>query len=374
MTALAKAISTTPPSIDDMDTDFASSSEEQHLFTNSLEEIDRYRRVDEWIPSYHNIISTTALNNQALLIQTGCIPLNAVHFLQYTQPGSSDYLRLTAFSCLMDLGQHKVPQILAWFLHALGYDASPHIRNNLLRLFGRTLGAVAIGEAQNPTSTSVATIQQNGLIIEQDATTSERQADLARKQTILGALAALRTELSDNESLKKALWSAIESPSLTLHELNELLEICALLYKPETRMLLALRYPRYWRCVNQGRINASGQPARQMITFKQTERVRTKPIPKITLRVPPPTPPPPALKRQTSSGVAAPPVRTLLKPPKPPPGHKSANAPAQPAPASVVSSGLPTNASNVQGETKPKLTIKLNLKKGGLGGSSGPKT
>ena len=374
MAALAKTISTAPPSVDDMDIDFASSSEEQQLFTNSVEELDRHRRVDEWIPSYHNVTSTTALSCQTLLIQAGCIPLNAVHFLQYTQPGSSDYLRLTAFSCLMDLGQHKVPQILGWFLHALGYDTSPHIRSNLLRLFGRTLGAVALGEAQSPSSSSAATIQQNGLIIEQDSTTSARQADLARKQTIPGALAALKTELGDNEFLKKALWSAIESPLLTLHELSELLKICALLYKPEIRMLLVLRYPRYWRCVNQDRISTPGQPTRHLITFKQTERVRTKSIPKIELPVPAPTQPPPSLKRQASSGSAAPPIRTLLKPPKPPPGYKGASAPAQPAPASVVSPGLPANGTGVQAEVKPKLTIKLNLKKGGLGGASGPKT
>ena len=316
MTALAETVSTTPPSTDNVAMDFASLSEDQHLFTSSLDEIDRYRRVDEWIPSYHNIVSTTALNGQALLTKAGCIPMDTVHFLQYTQPGSSDFLRLAGFSCLMDLGQHKVPQILAWTLHSLAYDVSPYIRANLLQIFGRTLGAVAIGDAQLHSSTSRATIEQNGLIIEQDATTSERQADLARKQTINGALAALKTELSDNESLKKALWNAVESPLLILHELNDLLEICALLYTPETRMLLALRYPRYWRCINRGIISTPGQPVRHMITFKQTEKVRTKPIPKLKLPAPAPAQPPPSLKRQASSGSAAPPVRTLLKPPK----------------------------------------------------------
>ena len=287
MDALAETIATSPPPTDDtFDADFAATSEEQHLFTTSLEEIDRYRRIDEWIPSYHNILSITALKNQSLLAEAGCIPLNPAHYLQYTQPGTFDILRVIAFSCLMDLGQHKTPQILSWFLYALGYDPSPYIRSNLLRLFGRTLGAIAIGEIHAPTPASLIAHQQNGLIIEQDSTTSARQADLARKQTIPGALAALKTELSGNMPLKKALWSAIESPLLTLHELHELLEICSLLYTPETRMLLTLRYPRYWRCINNGRVSVPGQPPRHIVTFKQTERIRTKPIPKIKLPVP----------------------------------------------------------------------------------------
>lgn len=225
------------------------------IFHNEcLDMIDRYRRMDELVPSYHNILSTTALNSKLQLIKAGATPLNTIDFLQYTSDGTYDILRLNAFTNMMELGMIKNNAILGWFLCVLSTDPSPYIRENMLHIFGKALGFIAIGETSPAVSVEIA--QPDGLIIEQDASTEARKADLARKQTVAGALKALRVEMDNNEVLKEKLWNAISSPTISLRELGQLLDICEMLYTPESSMIVVLKYPRYWKCTKTGRVRS----------------------------------------------------------------------------------------------------------------------
>lgn len=257
MNALAEALSSKPASSSDafdMELD-EDDGEDLGSYNACLEEIDRYRRMDEWIPSYHNILSTTALNCKRQLIKSGAVSFRPVDFLQYTSERSSDYLRVSAFHDLVELGMIHNGAILRWFLFVLGMDPSPYIRDCMLRLFGKAIGALAIGESSIAAASVIA--QQDGLIIEQESSTEARQAVLARRQTVEGALNALKAEIGVNEVLKKGLWNAITSPILTLREIGELLCICELLYTPESSMIVVLKYPRYWRCTKVGKVRFS---------------------------------------------------------------------------------------------------------------------
>lgn len=259
MDALADALSSKPTPISnpfDEDMDLEGDDGDDIRFHNTcLDEIDRYRRLDEWIPSYHNILSTTALDCKLQLIKAGTTPLDEVDFLQYTRDGTSDILRLKAFSTLMELGMYKNDAILRWFLFVLGTDPSPCVREHMLRLLGKTMGTIAIGENSNPAAATAA--ESDGLIIEQESSTQGRQTDLARKQTVVGALQALKEEIGKNEVLKKGLWGAISSPAISLRELVELLDLCELLYAPESSMIVVLKYPRYWKCTKVGKVSCS---------------------------------------------------------------------------------------------------------------------
>lgn len=252
MSALAEALCSKPAPSDDtfeMDID---DGDDLRFHRTCLDEIDRYRRLDEWIPSYHNILSTTALDCTRLLAKAGTMQTNPADFLQYTQDGTSDELRLNAFSNLMDLGMCKSNAILRWFLFVLGTDPSPYIREQLFRIFAKALGGIAIGDTSSPET--AAAMQNEGLIIEQESSTEARQADLARKQTVIGALAALKDEMASNAVLKEALWEATTSPAISLKEMGNLLLVCSLLYAPETSMQVKLKYPRYWKCRNNGKV------------------------------------------------------------------------------------------------------------------------
>lgn len=349
MRGLAEALASKPPfAANDLD-DFEDSSGDNQNFLNAcLEEIDRHRRIDEWIPSYHNILSTTALDCKRILAKAGIIQTRPTDFLQYTPDGTSEYLRLSAFSNVMALGLAKNHAVLRWFLFVLGTDPSPYIRENMLRIFGKILGALAVGEHLEVAKEQAA--QLEGLVIEQESTTEARQADLARKQTVEGALNALRDELSANPVLKKELWKAIESPTLSLRQLGELLDICDWLYEPDPKIVVVLRYPRYWVLTNLGK---------GRLLFARTSRVRTN----IPQRKPVAAPSHPIIKRENSNpnNGMQPPLKLMFKPKKPPLQSTTSAS-------SITSVENVPPSPVVEGENaKPKLKIKFKVGGGGGG-------
>ena len=236
---------------------FDEQEEEDAFRKDAISEIERYRRIDEWIPSFQNIYSRTALDC-LLRLQP-----KIADFLQYSKPGNADQIRLSGFRCLVDFGKLKHEQIVRYILRSLANDQSPYMRQQILTIFGRGLGLVALGEDEPVKPTQK---PSDGLIIE-EGTTDERAQDKARRTTIEGATKALKTELSENEALAEGLWEAITSSTLTLHEIWQLLSIPEILYDTKDTLLVKLKYPRYWRV----RYDGEGR-----CTFIQT-RVRTTP-------------------------------------------------------------------------------------------------
>ena len=367
MKALAYAMSSTPaPTLDEgEDFEDGAGGDDVRFHNACLEEIDRYRRIDEWIPSYQNIVSRSALDCKRMLVKAGTIKLNTLDFLQYTSDGTSDLLRLSAFDNMMDLGLAKNPAILRWFLFVLGTDPSPSMREQMLHMFGKTLGSIAIGEASEPTANA---IPSDGLIVETEASTENRKADIARKQTVVGALQALKDEVGNDTVLQAGLWIAITSPKISLQQMWQLLEICDRLYIPQTSIVVALKLPRYWKCTKVGK---------GKVLFSRTERVRTTPLPKraIKLKINAGgsgggglSDQQPLIKRDTSSsggGVmsTSQSQRTLLKPPKPPMQRLSS--------VSSMESGLESPSQGEGGQKKLKLKLKLSSGGGGGGGGAG---
>ena len=179
--------------------------QEKRFLAIAINEIDRFRRMDEWILSYQNVLTTTALRCRRHLIKAGLLPRTVADFIRYTRPGCYDPLRVSACGELIEMGMLKQNATLRYVLLVLGEDPSPYVRDQLRRLFIKGLAAIAVGEVEELMS------PQEGLIIEQEATTGHRQAELARKQTVKGALAALKKEMGDNDALKRSLWAAVTS-------------------------------------------------------------------------------------------------------------------------------------------------------------------
>ena len=365
MKALAHAVSSAPKPILTEGEDFEDGvgGDDIGFHKACLEEIDRYRRIDEWIPSYQNVISRSALECKRMLAKKGVIKLKIVDFLQYTSDGTSDLLRLGAFASLMDLGLAKNSALLRWFLFVLGTDPSPYMREHMFRIFGKTLGSIAIGEVSEPTANAA---PSNGLIVEIEASTEGRKADLARKQTVVGALQALKDEIGYDTVLQEGLWTAITSPNISLQQMWQLLEICDRLYIPQTSIVVALKLPRYWKCTKVGK---------GKVLFSRTDRVRTTPLPKRAIKLKLNTggsgliDQQPAIRRENSSGgsglmSAPPPQRTFLKPPKPPVQRLSS--------ASSIESGAESPSQGDGGQKKLKLKLKFGSSGGGGGAGSPP--
>lgn len=384
MSGLASAISANPLPVARSDDDLTHDPDDPTFHASCLEEIDRYRRLDEWIPSYHNILSRTALDCTQMLAKSSLIPLNPASFLQYTAEGHFPSLRLTAFTNLLSLGTFKSPPILRWFFFVLSTDPSPYIRTNLMLLLGPILGALAIGESLPP-KPSHDEVANGGLIIEQEASTESRAADLARRQTVIGAKAALVAEIGSIEALKTALWSAIESPAISLQMQLDLLDICSWLYTPQDSMVVVLKYPRYWTCqkTGKGKLTFTASGAVRTELHKETWRPPSAMVPKPTAtntgNASSAAPHPPLKREGSSSG----PKRPFIKPPKPekmsipkPVSQSvSSGSAAEGGPASAGLQQPQTPATpatpGLDAEGKPKIRLKFKFGGGGGGGGAG---
>ena len=233
----------------DMDREIQRQAEAQ-LDRDCIAEIDRYRRMDEWTSSFQNIYSRTAIQCQRRLMQAKIIDFNMVQFLQCTRAGTFELLRLEAFETLAELDIFKHPELLTWFMYNMSSDRSPWMRRNLHRIFGISLATVAFGD-----DTAQAPGPADDLVIEQESSTEARKAILARRQTVPGAIEALKKELSGHKVLKESMWAACNSPFVALSELRDYVDICAVLYDAIKNMMVKLKYPRYWRVEYQGAVS-----------------------------------------------------------------------------------------------------------------------
>lgn len=241
----------------------------------AIAEMERYRRMDEWIQSYQNIYTRTALDCKRLLMKNKVMPPNPQELFAYTQDGTLDLVRIQAFEALGDLGYLSHDILLKYFLNVMSTDMSPYLRDRLFHILFANLGAVALGEYKKiddaPRPEEVDT-----LVVEDETSMEEKKALIARTTSIEGALKALRQELKDNAVLKEGIWEAVKSKQITVSEQVDYLDVCFILYDPVESMVLRLRYPRYWKAkyLGKGRIR-----------FRETNKIRTKPLPVIA---PPP--------------------------------------------------------------------------------------
>ncbi|KAF2146667.1 uncharacterized protein K452DRAFT_314912 [Aplosporella prunicola CBS 121167] len=250
--------------------DFMDEQDITEFQKDAMNEIERHRRLDEWIPSYQNVITGTALHCQQLLMENGIVPRQAVDFLQYTKPGAADFVRLKAMECLVELDMLLSPTILKFLFYTMAYDPSPYVREQVYHMIGRGLGKIAIGKKEQEEKAPA--VEDGGLVIEQEVSTEVRQAIKERTQTIAGARKALKAELENNQVLKDALRKALTSPSVGLQEWGRILELCQLLFEPKFDLVVAIKYPKYWSVRHLGK---------GKLTFSRSQKLRTKPLNKI---------------------------------------------------------------------------------------------
>ncbi|KAI1004234.1 Transcription initiation factor TFIID subunit 2 [Podosphaera aphanis] len=290
-----------------------------------IEELDRYRRMDEWINSYQNLFTVTVLDCKQKLMKANVIPIDPIEFVQYLHDGTSDFIRIKASEALINLGFTSNNSILKLLLNFLSTDPSPYTRSHLFRIFYQGFATIAFGQTnvanqEHSEITLPSTVERhtlmNGnsnnhsenavnidddLIVEENVSLEVRKTALTRISSIKGALSALRSELKRNKVLKEAFQRAIKSPVIRLDEQLDLLDICSVLYDPSHSLTVKLRMPRYWKAKNMGK---------GIILFKQTKKVRTKPLrsieynesPKVTTTKVTPTTAPVRFSISTSTG------------------------------------------------------------------------
>lgn len=311
----------------DMERALEAQAEEQ-LEQDALAEFDRYRRMDEWSASYQNLYARSALHCQMQMMQAKIQELDLMRFLPYTRAGTYDLLRIQAFECLVDLDISQVPDLFRWLIYTMTADSSAYVRHHCQRLFGRALAMIAFGRAPQPENA-----QADGLIIEQESSTEVRQADIARRQTIPGAIEALKREIGNDASLKEYIWSAVNALQVGVAEMSEITDLCNVMFDALTTKVVKARLPRYWKLQNLGH---------GKLRFFRSDRVRTGLAPSkdaVKRKRDEPAMPPPAprlvFKQSKTSTPATPSTPSLpkLHIPKPTPTSSAATTPAPSTPS-----------------------------------------
>jgi transcription initiation factor TFIID subunit 2 len=255
---------------DDEDDLMQETLEDEKFQKEAINELERYRRIDEWISSYQNIYSVTALECIRKLLQHGVVKNKKTEILQYTQSGNADEVRLAAWDSLIQLNLARRPQILKYLLYSLCDDPSPYFRDQLLRVLGRALGTIAL-KTQEAAKPAPKPIEVGGLVLEQEEPLAVQPVlqDALGKSPPELALIALKAALVDDEMFKAALWYVIQSSTLAIPEVVSFLDIAALIYDASNGLVVHLRLPRFYTATNLGK---------GKVQFKEKDKYRTTPV------------------------------------------------------------------------------------------------
>lgn len=237
--------------IDSLDMENEDDREFRGFIEKTIEEIDKYRRMDEWTGTYQNVWTTTALDCKMRLMKARVIPVSPLEFVQYLQDDNYDLVRIKAFDCLIELNMLSKTPIFKLLLSCMTTDKSPYVRDRLFKIFCKGIAAVAFGENKSfqREPEPVVAVDDSGLIIDVgDAEINQRKLEAARTEDITKAIAALKDELKGKAELQTAMWSAFNSPVIGLKEKVQLLEICAAMFEADDSLLVTINYPRVWRC------------------------------------------------------------------------------------------------------------------------------
>ena len=235
--------------IDTLKLDDDDDLEFRNFIDKTIEEIDKYRRMDEWTSTYQNIWTTTALTCKMRLMKARVIPVSPLEFVQYLQDDNHDLIRIKAFDCLVELNMLSKVPIMRLLLSCMTTDKSPFVRDSLFKIFARGIAAVAFGENKSfqTEPEPVVEVDESGLIIEQgEAEINQRRIDASRAEDITQSLKALKEELKGNVELQTAIWRAFGSPVIGLKEKTQLLEICSAMFEQDDSLLLTFNYPKVW--------------------------------------------------------------------------------------------------------------------------------
>lgn len=202
-----------------------------------LNEIERYRRIDEWMPSYRNQYSIATMECLKRLSLHDIIPRRGADFLQYTHPSNSASIRVKAFECLIELGYISVSSVFSQILSWFRLEASPSIRAKLWDLLESGLSQLTCSENSIPLqSTQIATI-------------NEQTGD---SPSVHLRCAGLKTLFEGNSAAREALILTLRSRQLSLREYTMLLDLCAILFDPVDSLIVRVPYPRHWTCRHLG--------------------------------------------------------------------------------------------------------------------------
>lgn len=251
ITAIVNSLSNNnfEPSLDEGD------FETDTFVSKATDEIERCLRMDGWLPSVHNMITTTAIQQKERLWVRGYLPVKFEELIQYTKPGNYCEVRVSAFQSLLNLGGIYNKAVVHYLFSTIIFDNFEFVKFGLVQALGNTLGRLALrGDYKPRHKKSVKNGGGSFLVVEEDSTvTKDVRHDLQARATLEGALEMLRKQLDQNITLKRELWNAVMSKRPGLVNKSRLLNMCAAIVLPRDSYIVKLKMPRVIRLTAQRR-------------------------------------------------------------------------------------------------------------------------
>ncbi|KAF3905530.1 hypothetical protein AA313_de0202692 [Arthrobotrys entomopaga] len=187
-------------SLMDMDLDDADGEERAASKEDIISEIERLQRMDQWMSSYHNIISTTCLDVKKDLLRAKVHEFTPLEFLAYSKEGTSEQLRIKAIDCMILSGAIRDPNLLCYICYIIASDPSSRIRREVFNSLMRGIGSIAVGDDLAASNEGA---NANGLTILDE--NSARKREQEAKASMEGAIANLKNEIAHKEFFRNAL-------------------------------------------------------------------------------------------------------------------------------------------------------------------------
>lgn len=222
------------------------SVDQNEFVGKAIDEIDRCLRMDSWIPSSHNLITTTIIRRKENLVHGGFLAVKFEDLIQYTKPGNYTEVRLCAFHSLLNLGGIYDKMILHYFFSTILFDEFADLRTGLIKVLTEAIGRLALrGDFK---------IRENkaeSFMIVDDGSIMESRQHAQMRATVQGARTLVQEQLKNNISLRKGIMRLLGSKRVGLLDKRDLLDVCFVIDEPQNKYDITLSAPRPFRIVAQ---------------------------------------------------------------------------------------------------------------------------
>ncbi|KAK6505371.1 hypothetical protein TWF481_007277 [Arthrobotrys musiformis] len=340
----------------DMEVDETDTEEREKSKEEIIREIERLQRMDQWMTSYHNVISTTCLDVKDRLIKAKVQKYTPLEFLAYSKEGTSEQLRIKAINCLVQNGAVRDPNLLGYICYIIASDPSSRIRRETFESLMHGIGSIAIGDdvvAGNEAAAS------NSLTIVEENSAAKRQQEA--RQNIDAAIRNLKEQLASKPFFREALGPILKSTTINFLDVRKIINLCSLLYDDIQSHIVKVPM----RKARAVAVSHEGKGKLRFITNPSTkELVKLRPVDWPHLRpqpiAPPPPPPPPPQAQPSSRSTPQPAVPKLVLKPPALPGSAKPSTPVSRKPSFSPPQPHPTPVAAVSSSTpQPKTILKL---------------
>lgn len=222
-----------------------------------IAEIDRQQKLDEFVPSYHYILSTTCIKQKVRLAIFGLMELPFEDLLALTVKNYTNDIRIEAFRGLLILGGLKNAGIMHYFLNSCLLEFNDlSFRSRLIAILVDSVCFAAVYgtgsglddpefktlEKYVDNSSSSAPNGTNLVVVEGDKSVDTRREQQARA-SLKGTIQLLRRDFSAGKGLRGVFWELLHSSLISIFDKRNLFCICQVLYKEIDSFIVDLPIP-----------------------------------------------------------------------------------------------------------------------------------